>query len=119
MAVAPLRTAVVLPETDALRLDCAVVVALVPLPEVAVAEIVGTLRVGEQSDDAILRLALGAGLFRHWGSSVVSAFAVAATFSALSPPFQTPHQWAEAARQAVFGCVLLAVCGSSQGFLDH
>ena len=47
------------------RLDGAVVLPLVPLAEVAVAEAVGPRRVGEQGDDAVLRLALGAGLLRH------------------------------------------------------
>ena len=47
------------------RLDAAVVLALVPLTEVAVAEVVGPRRVGEQGDDAVLRLALGARDFFH------------------------------------------------------
>ena len=47
------------------RLDGAVVLPLVPFAEVAVAEVVGPRRIGEQGDDAVLRLALGAGLLRH------------------------------------------------------
>ena len=47
------------------RLDGAVVLALVPFAEVAVAEVVGARRIGEEGDDAVLRLALGAGLLRH------------------------------------------------------
>ena len=47
------------------RLDGAVVLPLAPLAEVAVAEAIGPRLVREQGDDAVLRLALGAGLFRH------------------------------------------------------
>ena len=47
------------------RLDRAVVLALAPVAEIAVAEAVGPRRVGEQRDDAVLRAALGAGLLRH------------------------------------------------------
>ena len=47
------------------RLDAAVVLPLVPLAEVVVAEAIGTGLVREQGDDAVLRLAFGAGLFRH------------------------------------------------------
>src|SRR5439155_18584574 len=46
-------------------LDGAVVLPLVPLTEVAVAEAVRTRWVGEQGDDATLRLALGPGFLRH------------------------------------------------------
>ena len=46
-------------------LDGAVVGALVPIPEVAVAEAVGAGRVREERDDAVLRSAFGSGLFRH------------------------------------------------------
>jgi len=47
------------------HLDGAVVLPLVPLAEVAVPEVVWPRRVGEQGDDAVLRLALGAGVVRH------------------------------------------------------
>jgi hypothetical protein len=43
-----------------LRLDAAVVLALAPVAQVAVAEAVRPRRVGEQGDDAVLRLAFGA-----------------------------------------------------------
>ena len=42
-----------------------VVFPLAPVAEIAVAEVVGPRRVGEQRDDAVLRPALGAGLLRH------------------------------------------------------
>ena len=38
---------------------------LMPLTEVAVAEAIRSGRVREQGDDAVLRLAFGAGDFRH------------------------------------------------------
>ena len=51
-------------------LDAAVVLAFVPVAEIAVAEAIGSRLVGEQVDDAILCPAFGAWLFRHaasWG----------------------------------------------------
>ena len=42
------------------RFDAAVVLPLVPFAEVAVAEVVGPRRVGEQGDDAVLRLVINA-----------------------------------------------------------
>ena len=50
---------------QARRLDCAVVLPLAPVAEVAVAKVVGTRRIAEQGDDAVLCLAFGAGLLRH------------------------------------------------------
>jgi type I restriction enzyme, R subunit len=46
-------------------LDGPVVLPLVPFPEVAVAEVVGVRRIGEERNDAVLRLPLGAALLRH------------------------------------------------------
>lgn len=46
-------------------LDVAVIRSLVPVAEVAVAEVVRTCLVREQVDDAVLRAAFGAGLFGH------------------------------------------------------
>ena len=43
----------------------AIVVSLVPLAQVVVTEAIGTRLVGEQGDNAVLRLALGARYFRH------------------------------------------------------
>ena len=60
-------------------LDGAVVLPLIPLAKVAVTEAIGPRLVAEQVDDAVLRLAFGAGLFRHWVSSMV--FSASAVFS--------------------------------------
>ena len=46
-------------------LDGAVVGALVPIPEVAVAEAVGSGLIREERDDAVLRAAFGSRLLRH------------------------------------------------------
>ena len=46
-------------------LDGSVVLSLVPITEVVITEVVRMRRLGEESDDAVLRLALGAGLFCH------------------------------------------------------
>ena len=48
-----------------LRFDATVIVTLVPLTEIVVTQAVGPRLVREQRDDAVLRLAFGAGLFRH------------------------------------------------------
>ena len=45
--------------------DAAVVLSLVPLAEIVVAEAIGAQLVGEQGDDAVLRFAFGAWLFRN------------------------------------------------------
>ena len=47
------------------RFDGAVVLALAPFAKVAVAEAIGTARIREQRDDAVLRSAFGARLLRH------------------------------------------------------
>ena len=54
------------------RLDGAIVVPLVPLPQVAVAEAIGACLVGKQGDHAILRAAFGTGLLGHRGGPFVS-----------------------------------------------
>src|SRR5262245_5959315 len=46
-------------------LDWTVVIALAPLAEIAIAELVSPRRVGEQRDDAVLSAALGAWLLKH------------------------------------------------------
>ena len=60
------------------RLDGAIVVPLVPLPQVAVAEAIGACLVGKQGDHAILRAAFGTGLFGH-DAAPLSSFKLASS----------------------------------------
>ncbi len=47
------------------RFDAAVVFPFAPVPEVAIAKVVAARGVGEESDDAVLRAAFGAGVLAH------------------------------------------------------
>ncbi len=57
-ALAPIRL-------KSIRFDTAVFIPLVPLAKIVVAKAIRPGLIGEEGDDAVLRLAFGSGLFRR------------------------------------------------------